>query len=575
MGIPTYFRQITDKYPNIIIELEQNTISSTEVKPTHLFLDFNGIIHPCVQTVLKTYENKENVPKNKLEDLFLQEIKRYLIHIFDMMSPQKLLYIAIDGVAPRAKMIQQRKRRFRSIMEKEEIKCIKQQMNIKNNNQWDKNAITPGTQFMKKLSDFLKQLVSTHISFKNVNVIISDASVPGEGEHKILQYLKHKRDEFDKTDNFIIYGLDADLIMLSMASKLENIYLLREAVHFGKVDTSSLLYLNINKLKEHLFDELSHNISINTKLDKEMIINDYIFMCFLIGNDFIPKLPSLNIKNNAIELLLSLYASVLNERMEYLIYSGDINPGFLKDFLNKISTLEDEFVKEDRKKYEKKRYFEKDCGDEYEKKLKRLKFMPIINKEKEYIVAGTEFWRERYYYKLFNLQKYSNSKNIEEICMNYIEGIYWTTKYYFEKCESWGWCYKYLHAPCCKDLVEYFDICFDKLSLCEDGPVTPFIQLMNVLPPQSSHLLPKEYSCLMNEKNSPIIYYYPISIKLDKYHHTFYHECEPKLPNINMKLLQQIVDKIKKKYEINKIGVIWNKNSSPYVSSDSLEIPVN
>ena len=98
---------------------------------------------------------------------------------------------------------------------------------------------------------------------------------------------------------------------------------------------------------------------------------------------------------------------------------------------------------------------------------------------------------------------------------------------------------------------------------------------MNVLPPQSSHLLPKEYSCLMNEKNSPIIYYYPISIKLDKYHHTFYHECEPKLPNINMKLLQQIVDKIKKKYEINKIGVIWNKNSSPYVSSDSLKIPVN
>ena len=73
-----------------------------------------------------------------------------------------------------------------------------------------------------------------------------------------------------------------------MGSGLHNIYLLREAVHFGKIDTNSLLYLDIDIFKTKLYDELS--IKINIKLDINKLMNDYIFICFLLGNDFIPKL---------------------------------------------------------------------------------------------------------------------------------------------------------------------------------------------------------------------------------------------------------------------------------------------
>ena len=138
------------------------------------------------------------------------------------------------------------------VYKKQKIREIRENLNMLPNIEWDTNAITPGTKFMEKLSKYLH-----NIDFKNeynhdCQVIISDSNEPGEGEHKILQYLKQNYSNNDKRNNsenqYLIYGLDADLIMLSMASKINNIYLLRESVHFGKIQKDSLLLLNIDKL---------------------------------------------------------------------------------------------------------------------------------------------------------------------------------------------------------------------------------------------------------------------------------------------------------------------------------------
>ena len=165
-------------------------------------------------------------------------------------------------------------------------------------------------------------------------------------------------------------------------------------------------------------------------------------------------------------------------------------------------------------------------------------------------MAGTENWRKRYYYQLFNI-KINNkqvNENLLEICHNYLEGIVWTTKYYFKECCCWDWHYTYLHAPTLKELVNNFEICFDKINFtdeCQNKPVEPVVQLLCVYPPQSSHLLPVQYQKLMTEKESPIYHYYPIKIKLDYYLHTYYHQCEPKLPNIDLKLILNTIGKIK------------------------------
>ena len=199
--------------------------------------------------------------------------------IIEKTNPS-FIYIAIDGVAPFAKMTQQRQRRFKSVLEKKEINIIKEKTGLPPSNYWDTNAISPGTEFMDKLSKKINNFIIEDKLFNSKTVIFSDSSSHGEGEHKIINYIKNN----EITGNIIIYGLDADLIMLSLSCKLKNIYLLREHVVNGKVVENEYRYLNIDILRRNLIEDYNsrfnkdHNNSSFTA--NFNIIQDYIFICF-------------------------------------------------------------------------------------------------------------------------------------------------------------------------------------------------------------------------------------------------------------------------------------------------------
>ena len=235
--------------------------------------------------------------------------------IIDIVNPT-FVYIAIDGVAPFSKMNQQRQRRYKSVLQKKIDKDIEKKVSsefnikIEDRVDWDPNAISPGTHFMKNLSTQINYSIKNN-HFGEKDIIFSDSEEPGEGEHKILQYIKHNKN----MDNTIIYGLDADLIMLSLSSGLENIYLLRESVEFGKVIQDKYLYLDIDHLKYGLTLTLKEKILQfdncymfdNKNLDN--LIDDYIFVCYFLGNDFLPHIPGLDLKNNGHDILLDIYVS--------------------------------------------------------------------------------------------------------------------------------------------------------------------------------------------------------------------------------------------------------------------------
>ena len=261
MGVPSFFRWLLEKYPRVIQQvLEEHVKYNDEtnkrefpdssgpnpngIEFDNLYLDMNGIIHPC--------SHPENGPQPSCEEEMIENVFEYSDHIFSMIRPRKVLYLAIDGVAPRAKMNQQRARRFRAAQERLEIeearakllKFYKKKGKIlppAKKPSWDHNVITPGTPFMDKLAKSISYWIAVKLNsdpgWKNIKVILSDANVPGEGEHKIAQWIRRVRllPGYDANTKHVLYGLDADLFMLGLATHEPYFYILREEVLFGKV----------------------------------------------------------------------------------------------------------------------------------------------------------------------------------------------------------------------------------------------------------------------------------------------------------------------------------------------------
>lgn len=189
--------------------------------------------------------NSRPAPKN--EDEMMVAIFEYIDRLFSIIRPRKVLYMAIDGVAPRAKMNQQRSRRFRaakeSVDKRLEINRIKEELRTKgcevppdrpDSEHFDSNCITPGTPFMFRLAECLRYYIHNRLNndpgWKGLKVILSDANAPGEGEHKIMDFIRRQRahPDHDPNTHHCLCGADADLIMLGLATHEPYFTIIRE-----------------------------------------------------------------------------------------------------------------------------------------------------------------------------------------------------------------------------------------------------------------------------------------------------------------------------------------------------------
>lgn len=346
MGIPKFFKYIAERWPMILQLIDGHHIPEFD----NLYLDMNSILHTC------THGNDDDVTKRLSEEEVFGKIFVYIDHLFHTIKPQKVFYMAIDGVAPRAKMNQQRARRFRTAMDAEKAlqKAIEKGEEIPKGEPFDSNSITPGTEFMAKLTKNLQYFIHDKITndsrWRDVQIIFSGHEVPGEGEHKIMDFIRNIRGQEDYNPNtrHCIYGLDADLIMLGLSVHAPHFALLREEVIFGRRSKSStslenqnFYLLHISLLREYMeleFEEIADELQF--KYDFERILDDFILIMFVIGNDFLPNLPDLHLNKGAFPLLMKTFKEALLHADGYINYNGKINLKTLKLWLHYLSQFE-------------------------------------------------------------------------------------------------------------------------------------------------------------------------------------------------------------------------------------------
>ncbi|KAF7969495.1 hypothetical protein HWV62_27245 [Athelia sp. TMB] len=399
MGVPALFRWLSKKYPKIIcpvvegegLEIRDDEGDTVKVPVNmadrnpngtefdNLYLDMNGIPHP------------------ETEEEMMLEIFNYTERVVNMVRPRKLLFMAIDGVAPRAKMNEQRSRRFRSAQDakekgeaRKEAEALWEGMgkeitdDQKSKKAWDTNAITPGTPFMDFLARSLRYWVAKKMSsdpgWKAMQVIISDANVPGEGEHKIMDFIRRQRANpgHDPNTRHVFYGLDADLIMLALATHEPNFRVLREDVfdmsksatacrtcgqegHYAAQCTGPLLtkeekkpeekkpfiFLDVTVLREYLEVEL-HVPDTPFTPNFEQSIDDWVLLIFLVGNDFLPHLPSLEIREGAIDTLLKIWKEELSSMGGYLTNHGQLELARTQIILDRVAQRETDIFRKRR-----------------------------------------------------------------------------------------------------------------------------------------------------------------------------------------------------------------------------------
>uniref|UniRef100_A0A8C3V057 5'-3' exoribonuclease 1 n=1 Tax=Catharus ustulatus TaxID=91951 RepID=A0A8C3V057_CATUS len=550
MGVPKFYRWISERYPCLSQVLKEHQIPEFD----NLYLDMNGIIHQC------SHPNDDDVHFRISEDKIFANIFHYLEVLFRIIKPRKVFFMAVDGVAPRAKMNQQRGRRFRSAKEAEEKikKALEKGETLPTEARFDSNCITPGTEFMARLNEHLKYFVnmkiSTDKSWQGITVYLSGHETPGEGEHKIMEFIRSEKAKphHDPNTRHCLYGLDADLIMLGLTSHEAHFALLREEVRFGgkkaqrvcapEETTFHLLHLSL--MREYIDYEFSPvKDKISFEYDIERIIDDWILMGFLVGNDFIPHLPHLHINHDALPLLYRTYMAILPELGGYINENGHLNLERFEKYLTRLSDFDREHFSEvfvDLKWFESKvgnKYLNEAAGIAAEEarknKQKKQKAqensisLAALEKNEGEVTPKTtledepedddlfetEFrqYKRTYYMTKMGVEVVSDAFLADQAeC--YVQAIQWILHYYYHGVQSWSWYYPYHYAPYLSDIHNISEL---KIKFELGKPFMPFEQLLAVLPAASKDLLPKCYQHLMTSQDSPIIEYYPPDFKTD------------------------------------------------------------
>jgi 5'-3' exonuclease len=511
MGIPSYYKTLCDRIPGLLAK----RISK---KPTHFWVDFNCMVYHCIRRPGAPVYNGEET-RLQWENEIIEAVCKYMKKLVELVGPTEQVFIGVDGVVPMAKIQQQRLRRFKSIWVAQEEKTI----GVRSEEpRWDTNAITPGTAFMERLGESLHALKTKDLKWR-----VSATDEPGEGEHKLMK-------EMAKVEggSHVVYGLDADLIVLSLLQEHE-IWLFRESQEIGirsPAKTPSLdltykicgdiggeeySYFSIGRLRDYVLNGKPESYRLN-----------YCMGMSLLGNDFLPHSMSVKLKEGGHEVLLNMLASGI----EWKNLKGCF--GYLARA--EKESIELSILDKIKQRFQKTRGStpQEHVQDEWNK-------TPLRVCDDKALMDGSRLrddWRRIYYERYLGVK---TQDEIDAVCKEYCTGLMWIADYYGRKEVDQTWHFPWFLPPLWSDLERWAEKNpdFSAPSGCKEA-LKPQEQLAIVLPIESYWLVRDK---ALRKLPTKMPQYWPKKFELFTAGHKQMWECEAMIPIITPERLRHVL----------------------------------
>ena len=521
MGIPSYYRKLKDSVPGLVFKTKSSATYG-------LYFDFNCLVyHVLHKDTIVPYPGEDG--RIKWENILIEEVVKYVLKIVGLVKPTNEVVICVDGVVPFAKMKQQRLRRFKSAL-------------TASSDVWDRNSITPGTYFMERLGARLNKLASTSTS--SVHWTVQDASVPGEGEQKIMGYL---RKNVPADTNIVIYGLDADLIVLSLlllqTKPNITVSLFRENVEFGKMVYDSLgqetyTFMDINLLEKYIVRKLGLE-------NKNKTIYNYTMAMSFLGNDFLPHGLAQKMSDEGHDVLLEVLGQLFQEKKTLINDDTSWNIDGVRFLLQKLSLTEDgDILRNVKKKLGHRPPITAETTPDFypAEKVEGVFFEDGLGGG---LVKGSRMkptWKHTYY------EHYCGNGGhpllaARTAVYHYFEGLHWIRSYYLgEDSVAPDWYYPFFLPPLWKDLLMYLNTSFAEaqaITRFTSGSVPlPQEQLTMVLPLESWWLIRDR---ILKQLPYKAPQYWPQKYNLFSCGKKWMWECETQIPLLTLLNLRRFI----------------------------------
>lgn len=529
MGIPSYFRKLVDNYKGLLCRNKPGAVG-------WLMFDFNCLMYHVMR--------RPDCPKYRAEEragwekAFLDEIARYTLKVIRQVEPTRGVYIAIDGVAPMAKIKQQRMRRFKIVGESSEkntirgVECSPCEGGIASGSHpeggiggapappWDKNALTPGTAFMSAVSGRLQALIRDYQPASQ-RWLLSDTTEAGEGEQKIVAQIRAGLCTGD--EGVVVYGLDADLIVLSLWTRAIHMagrpmWLFRERIERGEmvrnaVGEEQFEWFNIAVLEDAVCSE--GGVQGEGRLG---YLQDYCAAMMLLGNDFLPTSMTFRLKEGGHGRLLELVEKARKVAGAGRLWSAEtgLDLAGWQTGLQYLSYGEEGRFK---RAVEKKLMAKGDDTDPED--------APLRWRADAVFLEGAELvgdWR-----KLYAQIAFGDEGGRRAAVEKYIEGMNWVVDYYTGRPISMEWFYPWHFPPLWEDVVAGLK---ERGWRAPPAPgarlLRPVEQLAMVLPLRSWNLIPAGEAVRKLPELAPE--WFPEHFELQSIGKRFTWECEPEIP---------------------------------------------